>query len=40
MAIGGYVGAATVGAAVWWFTLYEDGPQLNFYQLVGMYIIL
>src|SRR6218665_498664 len=35
MAIGGYVGAATVGAAAWWFTTYEDGPQLNFYQLVG-----
>jgi Ca2+ transporting ATPase len=33
MAIGGYVGAATVGAAAWWFTSYEDGPQLNFYQL-------
>jgi Ca2+ transporting ATPase len=33
MAIGGYVGAATVGAAAWWFTSYEEGPQLNFYQL-------
>jgi Ca2+ transporting ATPase len=33
MAIGGYVGAATVGAAAWWFTLYERGPQLNYYQL-------
>lgn len=35
MAIGGYVGAATVGAAAWWFTLYEHGPQLNYYQLVS-----
>jgi Cation transporting ATPase, C-terminus len=35
MAIGGYVGAATVGAAAWWFTLYERGPQLNYYQLVS-----
>jgi Ca2+ transporting ATPase len=33
MAIGGYVGAATVGGAAWWFTVYEDGPGLNFYQL-------
>ena len=34
MAIGCYVGAATVGAAAWWFVMYEDGPQLNYYQLV------
>ena len=34
MAIGGYVGAATVGAAAWWFTIYDRGPQLNYYQLV------
>jgi len=33
IAIGGYVGAATVGAAAWWFTTYEKGPQLNYYQL-------
>lgn len=33
MAIGGYVGAATVGAAAWWFTQYDHGPQLNYYQL-------
>ncbi|KAL3313582.1 Sarcoplasmic/endoplasmic reticulum calcium ATPase 2, partial [Cichlidogyrus casuarinus] len=33
MAIGGYVGAATVGAAAWWFTCYSKGPQLNYYQL-------
>ncbi|XP_029999498.1 sarcoplasmic/endoplasmic reticulum calcium ATPase 2-like isoform X1 [Sphaeramia orbicularis] len=33
LAIGGYVGAATVGAAAWWFVLSEDGPQLNLYQL-------
>jgi len=35
MAIGGYVGAATVGAAAWWFTMYDRGPQLNYYQLVS-----
>merc|ERR550532_2107613 len=33
MAIGIYVGAATVGAAAWWFIMYEKGPQLNYYQL-------
>jgi len=35
MAIGGYVGAATVGSAAWWFTIYDRGPQLNYYQLVS-----
>ena len=35
LAIGGYVGMATVGAAAWWFTVYPDGPQLSFYQLVS-----
>ncbi|XP_014904594.1 sarcoplasmic/endoplasmic reticulum calcium ATPase 2 isoform X1 [Poecilia latipinna] len=33
LAIGGYVGAATVGAAAWWFTVSEDGPQITLYQL-------
>ncbi|CAL1293915.1 unnamed protein product [Larinioides sclopetarius] len=33
MAIGGYVGAATVGAACWWFMAAPDGPQLTYYQL-------
>ncbi|XP_053327863.1 sarcoplasmic/endoplasmic reticulum calcium ATPase 1 isoform X1 [Spea bombifrons] len=33
MAIGGYVGAATVGAAAWWFLYAEDGPGVTFYQL-------
>ncbi|XP_043940121.1 sarcoplasmic/endoplasmic reticulum calcium ATPase 2-like [Protopterus annectens] len=31
--IGCYVGAATVGAAAWWFMASEDGPKINFYQL-------
>ncbi len=35
MAIGVYVGCATVGAAAWWFIMYEKGPQLNYYQLVS-----
>ncbi|MBN3273495.1 AT2A2 ATPase, partial [Polyodon spathula] len=33
MAIGCYVGAATVGAAAWWFIAAEDGPRVTFYQL-------
>jgi len=33
MAVGTYVGAATVGAATWWFMYSPVGPHLNFYQL-------
>ncbi|XP_043942467.1 sarcoplasmic/endoplasmic reticulum calcium ATPase 1 isoform X1 [Protopterus annectens] len=33
MAIGGYVGAATVGAAAWWFMYADGGPEVNYYQL-------
>ncbi|KAI7798000.1 sarcoplasmic/endoplasmic reticulum calcium ATPase 2 [Triplophysa rosa] len=33
MAIGCYVGAATVGAAAWWFIAAEDGPMITLYQL-------
>ncbi|XP_056288165.1 sarcoplasmic/endoplasmic reticulum calcium ATPase 2b [Pseudoliparis swirei] len=33
LAIGFYVGAATVGAASWWFVAAEDGPRITFYQL-------
>ncbi|XP_028896924.1 calcium-transporting ATPase sarcoplasmic/endoplasmic reticulum type isoform X3 [Zeugodacus cucurbitae] len=33
MAIGGYVGAATVGAAAWWFIFAETGPHLTYWQL-------
>uniref|UniRef100_A0AC35TRR0 Calcium-transporting ATPase n=1 Tax=Rhabditophanes sp. KR3021 TaxID=114890 RepID=A0AC35TRR0_9BILA len=33
MAIGTYVGVATVGASIWWFLMYEDGPQISYYQL-------
>lgn len=33
----GYVGAATVGAAAWWFIAAEDGPKVNFNQLVSAY---
>ncbi|KAM3179431.1 hypothetical protein ACTXT7_000546 [Hymenolepis weldensis] len=35
LAIGGYVGCATVGSAAWWFLIYNKGPQLNYYQLVN-----
>uniref|UniRef100_A0A8C1KSF6 Calcium-transporting ATPase n=1 Tax=Cyprinus carpio TaxID=7962 RepID=A0A8C1KSF6_CYPCA len=33
LAIGCYVGAATVGAATWWFIAAEDGPRVTIYQL-------
>lgn len=33
MAIGLYVGAATVGGATWWFMYADDGPHLTFWQL-------
>ncbi|KAM9424192.1 ATPase sarcoplasmic/endoplasmic reticulum Ca2+ transporting 1, like [Pholidichthys leucotaenia] len=33
MAIGGYVGAATVGGAAWWFLYDTTGPQVTYYQL-------
>lgn len=36
MCASGYVGAATVGAAAWWFVAAEDGPRITFYQLVEL----
>ncbi|CAH0721852.1 unnamed protein product, partial [Brenthis ino] len=33
MAIGGYVGMATVGAASWWFMYSPFGPQMTYWQL-------
>lgn len=33
MAIGGYVGAGTVGASAWWYLVSPTGPHLNYYQL-------
>merc|ERR1712212_961628 len=33
MAIGGYVGAATVGAAAYWFIYDAEGPCVTYYQL-------
>lgn len=33
MAIGIYVGAATVFGYAWYFTLYREGPQISFWQL-------
>uniref|UniRef100_A0A8B9R4A0 Cation-transporting P-type ATPase C-terminal domain-containing protein n=1 Tax=Astyanax mexicanus TaxID=7994 RepID=A0A8B9R4A0_ASTMX len=33
LAIGSYVGAATVAAAAWWFIYSDDGPMVSFYQL-------
>lgn len=28
------MGAATVGAAGWWFVVADDGPMISLYQLV------
>jgi Ca2+ transporting ATPase len=33
LVIGVYVGVATVMGSAWWFLLYEDGPQMSWYQL-------
>ncbi|XP_042685961.1 sarcoplasmic/endoplasmic reticulum calcium ATPase 3 isoform X1 [Centrocercus urophasianus] len=33
LAIGVYVGLATVGAATWWFLYDTEGPQVSFHQL-------
>lgn len=33
----GYVGAATVGAAAWWFIAAEDGPRVSLYHLVSAF---
>ncbi|KAI1882432.1 hypothetical protein AGOR_G00250640 [Albula goreensis] len=33
LAIGCYVGVATVGAATWWFVAAEDGPRVSFHHL-------
>ncbi|XP_036793750.1 sarcoplasmic/endoplasmic reticulum calcium ATPase 1 isoform X2 [Oncorhynchus mykiss] len=33
LAIGGYVGLGTVGAATWWYLFDEEGPNVTFYQL-------
>uniref|UniRef100_G3QA07 Calcium-transporting ATPase n=1 Tax=Gasterosteus aculeatus aculeatus TaxID=481459 RepID=G3QA07_GASAC len=33
LAIGGYVGLGTVGAATWWYLYDEEGPHVSFYQL-------
>ena len=40
MAIGVYVGVATVGASAWWFMVYENGPKVSYYQLVSRWIYM
>jgi Ca2+ transporting ATPase len=35
MAIGTYVGVATVGGFAWWFTFYSGGPGMTFGELVS-----
>lgn len=34
MAIGIYIGIATVAGYAWWFMYYDAGPQISYYQLV------
>jgi len=33
MAVGGYVGIATVGASAWWYMVSPEGPRLSYYQV-------
>ncbi|XP_071946401.1 calcium-transporting ATPase sarcoplasmic/endoplasmic reticulum type-like isoform X2 [Antedon mediterranea] len=33
MAIGVYVGVATVGASAWWLMYYENGPHFSYYHI-------
>jgi Ca2+ transporting ATPase len=33
LAVGAYVGCATVGAAAWWFMYAGNGPKLSYFQL-------
>lgn len=35
MAVGIYVGCATVFGYAWWFMFYTGGPQISFHQLVS-----
>eukprot|EP00043_Microstomoeca_roanoka_P017279 m.180000 g.180000 ORF g.180000 m.180000 type:complete len:1004 (+) comp16608_c1_seq1:211-3222(+) len=35
LAVGFYVGAATVASSVWWFMFYEEGPQFGWHQLTS-----
>lgn len=39
MVVGIYVGCATVFGYAWWFMFYTGGPQISFYQLVGIFYI-
>lgn len=36
ISVPGYVGAATVAAAAWWFLYCDEGPMVSFYQLVSV----
>ena len=36
MVIGTYVGGATVFGYAWWFMFYSKGPQISFWELVGL----
>lgn len=38
--ITGYVGAATVAGAAWWFLYDPSGPGVTYYQLVSNYLFV
>lgn len=40
MVVGVYVGAATVFGYAWWFMYNPEGPQISFWQLVGLILII
>lgn len=40
MAIGTYIGIATVAGYAWWFMYYSEGPMITYYQLVSLGLLL
>jgi len=38
--VGAYVGLATVAGYIWWFTSYENGPQISYERLVSSFFSL
>ncbi len=35
--VGTFVGVATIAGYAWWFVIYENGPQISFYQLTNFH---
>jgi len=40
LAVGIYVGCATVFGYAWWFIYYSGGPQISYYQLVRVAVLI